>query len=146
MLRGPIGSRNLYALGEFLLGTWTPGGYDEYRLNSDASSRHIAFAPKGTRDLLGRNAHPADRRRRPACHAIALCAPSNAVISVAVAHSAQRDVGRGPLERGVFITLPGRSQVVDVVLGWAQQGWAQQRHRRIPECTSRGCGHQFLNS
>ena len=23
-------------------------------------------------------------------------------------------------------------------------GWAQQRHRRIPECTSRDCGHQFL--
>src|ERR1700726_2569997 len=38
--------------------------------------------------------------------------------------------------RSLLITLPGRSQVVDVVLGWAQR-----RHRRIPECTSRDCGH-----
>jgi hypothetical protein len=60
------------------------------------------------------------------------------VLRRAAHRAAATRVGQG---RSLLITLPGRSQVVDVVLGWAQQ-----RHRRIPECTSRDCGHLILEA
>jgi formylglycine-generating enzyme required for sulfatase activity len=60
--RGPIGQQEPLCPWRVSSRDVNAGGHG-YFLNSDASSRRIAFASKGTRDLLGRNAHPADRRR-----------------------------------------------------------------------------------